>query len=437
MWWYDLEIVPKFPLLNLHYRYWYIFLAQRPCSRCISNGKEDSCVDVQHKKRGRPRLRDDREVRYDPSRFQQPHDVAARRPINIYPSAIHGNSIVERQHPVPTRHAHTSEYAKNNISTSSAGSVRYQVPPVPSPQTSLSYPAELQTEPTAYLNMDLEFVKATSSFIESMGLPNDLVGRRLHDIVLQQQGSDRISPIREELLKEQKRWEPNYLPPIFDRGASVTQRLGFTAADIGRARFLVREYLPIVAANGQVHQFPLQIGLMKEASFYFVVVSLDRRPRTHLPSQPEPISNTPRVHDATLAVTNTLARTLPAPYEPLRRPRSNESIQAQAAVMHPGSRHRLSVDARFGSHQPLYSPSSSRIDFAASSSLQIPRSELPSSSSNAQAPSTSPYQLPPIRPYLEHSRSTTNDAEEQREHKRRRVTIGGLIDRPDITDKHL
>ncbi|KAK9451482.1 uncharacterized protein V1518DRAFT_14015 [Limtongia smithiae] len=31
----------------------------RPCQRCVNLGKQDTCVDVQHKKRGRPRLRDD------------------------------------------------------------------------------------------------------------------------------------------------------------------------------------------------------------------------------------------------------------------------------------------------------------------------------------------------------------------------------------------
>ncbi|KAK9493317.1 hypothetical protein V1508DRAFT_416377 [Lipomyces doorenjongii] len=31
----------------------------RPCQRCINLGKQDTCVDVRHKKRGRPRIRDD------------------------------------------------------------------------------------------------------------------------------------------------------------------------------------------------------------------------------------------------------------------------------------------------------------------------------------------------------------------------------------------
>ncbi|KAI5785583.1 hypothetical protein DFH27DRAFT_528487 [Peziza echinospora] len=32
----------------------------RPCPRCVGLSKQDSCIDVQHKKRGRPRLRDER-----------------------------------------------------------------------------------------------------------------------------------------------------------------------------------------------------------------------------------------------------------------------------------------------------------------------------------------------------------------------------------------
>ena len=33
-------------------------VANRPCRRCVSLDKQDSCVDVQHKRRGRPRLKD-------------------------------------------------------------------------------------------------------------------------------------------------------------------------------------------------------------------------------------------------------------------------------------------------------------------------------------------------------------------------------------------
>jgi len=30
----------------------------RPCKRCVSVGKDDTCRDVEHKKRGRPKLVD-------------------------------------------------------------------------------------------------------------------------------------------------------------------------------------------------------------------------------------------------------------------------------------------------------------------------------------------------------------------------------------------
>lgn len=33
-------------------------VANRPCRRCVSLDKQDTCVDVQHKRRGRPRLKD-------------------------------------------------------------------------------------------------------------------------------------------------------------------------------------------------------------------------------------------------------------------------------------------------------------------------------------------------------------------------------------------
>ncbi len=51
--------------------------AQRPCARCVSHGKEDTCVDVRHKKRGRPRLRDDRDSRMDAARFPHARFVRA------------------------------------------------------------------------------------------------------------------------------------------------------------------------------------------------------------------------------------------------------------------------------------------------------------------------------------------------------------------------
>ncbi|KAL2396872.1 hypothetical protein ABEF93_004102 [Exophiala dermatitidis] len=48
----------------------------RPCRRCVASGKEDSCVDVEHKKRGRPPLK--------------PEDPSARRGFETTMSSIGG-----------------------------------------------------------------------------------------------------------------------------------------------------------------------------------------------------------------------------------------------------------------------------------------------------------------------------------------------------------
>lgn len=31
-------------------------IVSRPCKRCVHLGKSDSCIDIQHKKRGRPKI---------------------------------------------------------------------------------------------------------------------------------------------------------------------------------------------------------------------------------------------------------------------------------------------------------------------------------------------------------------------------------------------
>lgn len=52
-------------------------VANRPCRRCVSLDKQDSCVDVQHKRRGRPRLKDS-----TPSTGAQPSEH--RRPSYLH-----------------------------------------------------------------------------------------------------------------------------------------------------------------------------------------------------------------------------------------------------------------------------------------------------------------------------------------------------------------
>jgi len=56
---------PRSRILIIHFHRCFFFpearaliIANRPCRRCVSLDKQDTCVDVQHKRRGRPRLKD-------------------------------------------------------------------------------------------------------------------------------------------------------------------------------------------------------------------------------------------------------------------------------------------------------------------------------------------------------------------------------------------
>lgn len=283
-------------------------------------------------------------------------------------------------------------------------------------------------EPLAFMNMDLEFVKVSPTFTEALSLPQNLVGRRFGDLVPSPE-TDRIVIMRNEFVNEQKRREPNYLRPIYDRGQHAVRALQFTADQANRVSFTKYEYWPIVSLNGQVKSHPLKLGLLKEGLFFFIVVYLsvpvDRRPRSESdPTQHHRVAEPPR--------SNPTVATILDPYDLDRRRSSNESRSSHSGSGIP-SQHYPSTSPHISPQQAFYSASSSaRRNYNLHTPAQVPRSELPTS---AHFPSFSPYQLPPICPQPLSRDSPTIETDEQRENKRRRVTIGGLIDAPESSGK--
>ncbi|KAK1256111.1 hypothetical protein MKX07_008370 [Trichoderma sp. CBMAI-0711] len=203
--------------------------AQRPCSRCLGNGKEDSCVDVQHKKRGRPRLRDERDARFDPTRsLDAPATDAGSR------------SYQERATAPETAHYNSS------------------------------YPGSPHAmEPLAYLSMDFSIVKASPMFMEIVHASNPM-GKKLSDIVTPHQASF-LNNLQNQLIEEQRLHEPNYLPPMLGRLDVAIKEFGFTSEDAAKFRLNHLEYFGFVGYDGYTRTFPLRFGLAKEGSFYFVV----------------------------------------------------------------------------------------------------------------------------------------------------------------------
>lgn len=395
-------------------------IAQRPCSRCLSNGKEDACVDVQHKKRGRPRLRDDRDARYDALRLPSYPDISARRPFGVYPPGFTGQGVDElsRQH-----HFHRS------LESPVGGAL---------PIRQYGRPDEVNihgtmSEPVAFLTMGMEFAKTSPTFLEILGVAN-LIGRRLRDVVVDAE-MDKIIHLQNRLGEEQKRREPNYLPPILGGGPAL-QGLGFSTAEISQFVLNTQDKLTFAGPDGYGRQFGLHLGLGKEGSFYFVVMLLGA-PQGYPYPQTQPPASAFYNPSASHRPLSTARSPDPAHFDPVRHRLSEGSLQIRpplglntyggpdAPRTSPGSASLFSYDTSGMSSRP---PGSS----LAETTHDPSRSQTPYSADPAGRHG---YQLAPIRAQSEH-RTTPVSQGWRREERPSRLDIEGLIDRPQRSEKN-
>ncbi|KAI0478940.1 hypothetical protein GGR56DRAFT_351060 [Xylariaceae sp. FL0804] len=398
--------------------------AQRPCSRCLSNGKEDACIDVVHKKRGRPRLREDREPRFDaPPRFAHAADPPLRRPVSLYapasgPAATFDNPLRGRPQrvlksqpsdPIPPRYLERASAADANI--------------FPPP---LSIPARAQ-EPVAFLTTELEVAKASSTFCDAVGR-HSVTGQKLSDAIAPSE-RDRVLALQRALHEEQGRKDPNHLPPIFIKQETekVMQTLTFSPEFISRYQLDRQDFFTFVAADGQARPHAIRIGLVKEGSIYIVVLLL--LPTTQPFTHPTP---SPHARDLSRELSysfqpQAFAQLTPvsASFDPGRPRYGDPPREAGYTPRPPGTpAHIMSgYSPGISPNAPSYAPSATaRPEHPSGPAHHIPRSELPPT----RPPQQPENQLPPIR-------SRPPPAAEtgwQREDRTGRVDIGGLIEKP-------
>ncbi|KLU81883.1 hypothetical protein MAPG_00964 [Magnaporthiopsis poae ATCC 64411] len=411
--------------------------APRPCSRCISNGKEEACVDVQHKKRGRPRLRDDRELRFDvPGRPGQPQEGGLTRPLSLFSQPPPSMGLPSYDD--PGRRPQSYRVLKSQPSDGIASRFLERG----SPADANVYPAPLSIatrppEAVAFLTMDFAIAKTSSTFTEVLG--RHTKGMRLAEVVVPGD-QERVANIQSVMHDEQSRKEPNYLPPIFGKEEEerVIFGLGFSQEEMSRFNLDRQEYLSFSGPDGQPRPYPIRVGLAKQDSIYFVVLQLALGPRPHGHLTPSPHSRDPR--DA------------PYPYQAAAPQLYAPQPTPVSATFDPG-RPRLGSDASaYGMRQQgtqqqqvmpglspglpsAYAASPSRAEYSPSSAYQIPRSELPPSSRPAPPPPQQPYQLPPIRSQQSQGYGPPAESSSPWSRDERRVDIGGLIDKPDFFAK--
>ncbi|KAH6723268.1 hypothetical protein BKA61DRAFT_626425 [Leptodontidium sp. MPI-SDFR-AT-0119] len=410
--------------------------SQRPCSRCLSNGKEDACIDVQHKKRGRPRLRDERESRYEvvgPG-YPPPADPSLRRPISLYASSDpsqFGQDPLQRSGSYRVLKSQGGPLGGGSMGprflehASPADANIYGAPMPPTPRTLPSH-----EPPCAYLTMEMQFSKTTQSFGETIGVQS-IQSRRLQDVV-SPNDREKVARLQRIFEDERRDREPNYLPPIYlakFEEDHVIQTVGFGQEEIGMVRTDRQEMFTFQAPDGQQRTFQVQLGLAKRDSTYFIILLLV------LPATPQTFhqpASSPYLRESYSRDSQYGYQTLQQGYQ--------QTPGASPFGPNPGfgdPRGDMTAYRAPGPLGPGIPPSASMTGFAqpqrpdyaqGPGPYQTPRSELPQAQTQVQSQRPHDLQLPPIRG--QHGEASSADAMRRRDDRSGRVDIGGLLEQP-------
>lgn len=226
-----------------------------------------------HKKRGRPRLRDEREGRFESNMYNQPSDNLMRRPLSyssgetqMMPSDPHTKSsyrVLKSQTgpPPAARYMEHTSVAAANI---------YNNPRAPAARR----PSAAQEPACIYLNLDLQVARASRAFSDAAGVPS-VVARRLRDIVAPGD-RDKVQRLQRLFGEQRQKLEPHYLPPIYGRQDDdrVIQSVGLGADDVAQIPLDRPEILTFQGPDGEQRSFEVRMGLAKKESTFFVAIKL-------------------------------------------------------------------------------------------------------------------------------------------------------------------
>ncbi|KAF2267014.1 hypothetical protein CC78DRAFT_101904 [Lojkania enalia] len=259
---------------------------QRPCGRCVASGKQDSCKDVQHKKRGRPRLRDDKEFgRSDEGRPPPPHQLLgalpaatsdafsqhrrATDPLRVLQRSTRETDDVPNIHPQPIAQAPGGRQIGGSYG--GVASSPYSVGP------SLGYQPN-QPLPVAFLNLDLVILKCNQQFQDLVPFLGEIRGKNLGDL-LETRQVEVLQRIRNELRDERDEREPAYMAPITSLGQDPVQSVPERDVDLVSQGYTDRQYLlNFRLPSSQYQSLQTQVRLAK-TSLYFVTLVVRTPPR--------------------------------------------------------------------------------------------------------------------------------------------------------------
>ncbi|RKU45054.1 hypothetical protein DL546_006772 [Coniochaeta pulveracea] len=327
----------------------------------------------------------------------------------------------------------------------------------PAPGPPLSIYTKPPPEPAAFLTMDFDIAKASSTFMEALARGH-VQGLKLIDVVAHND-REKVLNHQRQLHDEQRRRDPSYLPPIFGKQEEdrVIQALSFSSEEVGRYSLDKEDFLTFMTKDGQQRVYPVRIGLAKQDSIYFVVVRLWMAMRGFPPLTP---SANPRDIGPSSSFHQPISTSMPVPQpypQPtpvsatfdLRQQRADDSsaagyasgrsVQQPHVAMAPkmadhSSGFRASLPSALSPTRPEYSTSQAP--------YHIPRIDSAIDTATARRHSNSAFQLPPILPQqppvpsraMEQSYHSVEPARPPRD-ARSRVGIEGLIDQSNNSDR--
>ncbi|MCJ1381118.1 hypothetical protein MMC17_004227 [Xylographa soralifera] len=375
---------------------------RRPCNRCLQAGKEATCVDVQHKKRGRPRLRDEEQGRG--VNFGGENTLAHLYPAQSEPPMLQGSDPSAQPRNLTYREIRSQPESLYGIAQPSQF-VNPSNPGHPSYQDALPSNHSIpQTSPIALLTLDFVVLRSNYAFSEALSLGYNFQGRPLRDLLI---SSDRDKLHRLQNSFRAELHDSAHLPPVRSTiPGGVFDVMSSTSGFQQRP-----EYWTFHLPDGQSRGFPISVSLARTTTDFLVLTFVAH-------AKPAIATILPASHggwNPPVTSLSSLSLQQPIPYQPAAQLPSNAPDIA--------SYRRQSVSSQTGSG---YSPPSGSVSTrTARSSMQSP--ELARAS----------LKLPPIRtsglaesPRSDADRSKAGSAkgspQSAKRMKRRRVEIGEI-----------
>ncbi|MCJ1472437.1 hypothetical protein MMC13_001085 [Lambiella insularis] len=223
-----------------------------------------TCVDVQHKKRGRPRLRDE----------EQGHGVTyggESSHAHLYPAQP---EVFDLQGSNSRAHTRTMSYREIRSRPGSVYGGASQTAFVdPSNPGYTSYQDALpssynipETNPTALLTLEFVVLRSNYAFEEALSLGSTLQGRPLSDLLVASD-RDKLQRLQNSLRAELQ--SKVHIPPIRSTAPGVALDIFSVTAGFQQRP----EYWTFCLRNGQSHGFPISVSLAKTTT-YFVILTL-------------------------------------------------------------------------------------------------------------------------------------------------------------------